>query len=340
MSLFSAPFYRDLASRPWAARLARYVRWLVVAFIVVLLGFQMSRIGWADILSSLPTEPLFYVIFVVLYLTLPVNELVIYRLIWRIPIVQGMLALLKKRVYNKDVLGYSGEVFLYLWLGREVGLPRDRVWKVIKDNAIVSSVASTAFAVGVLILLLMSGQILVAQHFIEYDATLLALMVVVAAVLGAVGYRFRRWIFVLPLSTLALIFLSHIIRLAFTNGMQVVQWAVVLPELSLAVWFTLLSLMIVTSRIPLLPARDLAFISLAVEVSALMGVASAPIVAMLLVSSALDKGFNLIAFLTTTLLRNRIGVPVDDVSSTEATGESSHPAVSVHEGTHTAEISR
>jgi hypothetical protein len=290
------------------------------------LFYQVTRIGWTDVLGSLPTHPLFYIIFFVIFFSLPINEFAIYRLIWRIPAISGMLALLKKRVFNKDVLGYSGEVFLFVWVEREVGIRRDRAWKVIKDNAIISSVASTFFAVVVLAVLLLSGQILIAQHFIEYDVTYVIAFTVVAAVLGALAYRFRRWIFLLPLSTLGLIFGLHVLRLSATSGLQLVQWAVVIPELSWSVWFTLLALVIVTSRIPLLPARDLAFISLAVEVSALMGVASAPIVAMLLVNSALDKGMNLLFFVLASIHGDRVRKELDGRVPTEAV-DTSEPAL-------------
>lgn len=320
---------RSMMERPEAKKAGKLLHYLLLVGIIGLLIYQVTRIGWSDVLGSLPTHPLFYIIFFVIFLSLPINEYAIYRLIWRIPFVSGMLALLKKRVFNKDVLGFSGEVYLFVWVEREMGVRRDRAWKIIKDNAIVSSMASTFFAVVVLAVLLLSGQILIAQHFIEYDVTYVIAAVIVSAILGALGYRFRRWIFLLPLSTLALIFGLHVLRLGATSGLQLVQWAVVIPELSWSVWFTLLALMIVTSRIPLLPARDLAFISLAVEVSTLMGVASAPIVAMLLVNSALDKGMNLLSFVLASIHGDKVRKELDGRLPTEAadlTGARSHAA--------------
>ncbi len=300
-----------LAQSRTGKRLLGWLRWLFLAGILGLLAYQTAGIGWARIWEALPTEPLFYVIFLVIYLLLPLSEALIYRTAWpAMPLGEGFLTLLKKRVYNKDVLGYSGEVYLYLWAQKRVGVPARRVWGTLKDNAIASSVASTTFALGVLATLFLAGQIAVAERFIRYDATYVLAAVGVAGALAALSIKFRRTIFFLSARTLAAVFGIHVFRLMLATALQLAQWAVVLPEVEWRVWFTLIAVLVVTSRIPLLPARDLAFISVSVEVCQMMNAPSAGIVGMLLAASALDKGLNLVLFASATALkRSAPGVP-------------------------------
>ena len=91
---------------------------------------------------------------------------------------------------------------------------------------------------------------------------------------------------------------------------QVVQWMVVMPEVSLQTWFSFLAVLLVISRIPLLPSRDLIFVGAGIELSRFLDVPPAPIAGMLLVQSVLDKLLNLVLF--TLLSRaDRDAAPLD-----------------------------
>ena len=73
------------SARPGGKRVQQVARWFVTAAVVVYLVARFSEIGWAAILRELPTNGWFYVLFLVLYATLPVVESVIYRLAWGTP---------------------------------------------------------------------------------------------------------------------------------------------------------------------------------------------------------------------------------------------------------------
>jgi hypothetical protein len=293
----ASDFYQSDRGR----RIFKWVRrgfYLVVA--AILIG-QLTKIGWMEIGRSLPSHPLFYIIFAVMYVSLPATETLIYSLSWKFGMGEGIIAFLKKRVYNKEVLGYSGEVYLCLWAEKRLGRPRREVVGVIKDNNIVSSIASTLFGVSVLAVLVAAGQIVIPARFLEWDGMVIVAAVIVALVAAALGVRFRRSIFWLSGRVLATLLFIHLARLILVNVLQLLQWSVVLPEVSLNAWLTLIALLIITSRIPLLPARELIFIGAGLELSEAVGMPVAGLAGMLLVASVMDKTLNLLLFSLATL---------------------------------------
>ncbi len=271
-------------------------RYLFLGGILTYLLVQLTRIGWMNVWKSLPDTPIFYAAFLLIYFSLPIAETLIYRSAWRFRLIEAFPVFLKKRVLNKDVLGYSGEVFLYLWAKKHLRLGDRDILGSIKDNTIISSVASTFFAVVALAALFFTGQIAVGEHLTRHDAAYVTVAVLAVSMLVLLAARFRRMIFRLRGRTLLVLFTIHLGRLVVTHTLQVVQWAAVLPEVSLKVWFTYLALLMVTSRIPLIPGRDFIFLGAGLGLSRMMDVSSAAIAAMLLAATVLDKVLNFIMF--------------------------------------------
>ena len=287
---------------------------LVVAIVGYLI-YQLAGVGWERLWTSMPRTPWFYLLYVGLFLTLPLTETWIYWIIWGVPFWESFPAMLKKRVYNREVMGYSGEVYLYLWGRRHVALPEREVLGTIKDNVVVSSITSTLVAFGLLGLFFLTGQVVLPADVVREEAVTLAVGLVMLGVLIALGFRFRRAILHLPARVLRKLFSLHLARLLIVQALQVAQWAVVVPEVPLSTWFTFLSAQIIIGRIPLLPSRDLLFIGAGIELAGAVDVSSASIAAMLLTSSVLDKLFNLTLF---TFLSAREPKPALPAGETKA----------------------
>jgi hypothetical protein len=290
---------------PAAARFGRVLRYALTAGILVYLVYRLSTIGWAEIWRSLPVTPWFYLIFIGMYLALPVMDSLAYRLSWHFPFWTGLPAFLKKRVYNKDVLGYSGEVYLYAWAKKHLSLSEREILGTVKDNTIVSSVASTFFAVTVLVVLFFSGSIALDGLLTPTNTGYAILGALAVTALVALAVRFRRVLFRVSGRTMVAIFLLHVTRLTLVSLLQVLQWSVVLPDVELRVWLTFFAVQLVTSRIPFLPSRDLIFFGASVELSRILDVSSAGIAGMMLVASVLDKSVNFVLFLTLSLFDRR-----------------------------------
>lgn len=286
-----------LSTDPRVQRGLYWFRQLIVVAVVGLIVYQLIDIGWRDILRSLPTEPLFYLLFVGKYLSLPTAEIFIYRQVWSIRPLEGFKAFLIKRVYNDEVMGYSGEFYLFLWGSRRVDEDDKQVLKDVRDNNIISAVTSTLVAFLLVGALVFGGHLEILELVDNVGPIYLitGLLVIVAIYIAV--FQFRKYLFDLPLKKALVIFSIYMTRFLIHHGLLMLMWMVVIPDVPLSIWFTFLAAFIVMNRIPLLPSRDLLFVGAGIELSRILDMAMDSVAGMLLVISALQKGAHLGLFL-------------------------------------------
>lgn len=305
-------------------RVLRLARWLFLVGILLYLAYDLTKIGWTEIAAALPTNPLFYLFFLLLYFLLPVAEIVLYRLTWMFDGWKSLPAFVKKRIYNKEVLGYSGEVYFYAWARKNIDRPDLDLLKTIRDQNIISSVASTTVALVLVAVFLYSGQIGITDLFGRQSAYYLAgagVAAVVLVVLGILGVRVRKYVFSMSLKMSLLLFAVQSLRLVVGQALQIAQWAVAMPEVPLRVWFTYAALSIVISRIPVIPNRDLIFLGAGVSLSTAVQIPEAAVASMLVVITVLGKLLNLLLFAVVSL-SGKEALPVDsDVRTKSAARE-------------------
>ena len=317
---------RAALDTPVVRRLKRYACGAVTLGVGAYLVYQVTHIGGRAVVEALPTTPWFYVLFGALYLMLPLVQTAVFRWIWGTPWAATFGAVLKKRVYNKDVLDYAGEAYLYTWARRHAAATPRAVAHAIKDNAILSGAASLLVALALLAALVGGGLVdLAALGVTAPDGAALGVMAPDGAasdgttggglylVLGAAGllaggvlvYRFRARVFALPTRQLAGILALHVARNVAAPALQVLQWAVVLPDVPLAAWATLLAVQVVALRLPILPSRDLLFLTAGLKLAGPLALDPAALAGLLGVHSLLDKGANLALFTAVTVQERR-----------------------------------
>jgi hypothetical protein len=310
---------------PSGLRLRKGVRWLFLAGVLAYLLREFSTIGWREMATSLPTHWGFYVIFLVLYFTLPVTESMIYRLCWGTPLGRSFFAFVKKRVYNKDFVGYSGEAYLFAWARKRVALPDRQVLSIIKDNVVLSGFASTLFAVSLLSLFVAFGDLEAVGLGVDQGLGYAVGAGAVVALVVLLGVRFRGRLFTLSTRMLALVCGLHFGRLLVMNLLQVVQWSLVIPGVGWEGWFVFLAVQVIVSRLPLLPSRDLIFLGASLELAEGLGIPRAELATMLVVLSAMDKALNLVLFLSISLYNARHPDPELQEATVPADGTEPSP---------------
>ncbi|TVQ68263.1 MAG: hypothetical protein EA363_11510 [Balneolaceae bacterium] len=289
--------WQAINADPRARKLQKLLQRVVVLAIVGLIIYQLTDIGWGEVLQSLPASPWFYVLFGVLFVSLPVAEIFIYRRLWRFDAWQGFRAFLTKWVYNHEVVGYSGEFYLFLWARKRVGLGDRQIFRHIRDNSIISSVNSNLVAITLLAALLYTGQ-LDLTHVLDDTAPIyIGAGILLLAVVTALVVQFRKYIFDMPLRTAAAIFGIYLTRFLLHHAGLVLMWMAAIPGTPLPVWLTFLAMLIVINRIPFLPSKDLVFMWAGLEYARGLDVTIAAVAGMLLVYSALHKVVNLGLFL-------------------------------------------
>ena len=123
-------------------------RWpaIIGAVLTVLMIAGLARElfgdGLAGLTRSVPQDPRFYLCFALLYMSPPTGDFLIFRRLWGIPIA-GLAALIKKRIANEVVFGYSGEAYFYAWARARTTLVA-APFGAVKDVSILSAIAGNA----------------------------------------------------------------------------------------------------------------------------------------------------------------------------------------------------
>lgn len=251
-------------------RIGRWVSPALSAVILLAALWQLRSLDFGHLRSMVPASPGFWILFAVGYLLTPASEWIIFRRLWRLP-PRGLAALLRKRISNEIVLGYSGELYFYGWARRNatlVGAP----FGAIKDVAILSALVANlcTLALALATWRLFSGTPL------GFDTQVVLLSAASMAIPSAAAFVLRKRLFTLPRPELRRIAVVHLLRILATTIASALLWASILPAAPLAWWLALATLRLLVSRLPLLPNKDIVFAGLvAFTVGDSAGVASA-----------------------------------------------------------------
>tara|TARA_R100001143_G_scaffold63581_1_gene72419 strand:- start:25688 stop:26668 length:981 start_codon:yes stop_codon:yes gene_type:complete len=290
-------YWKNFSRSPRGQLIKKIVRRGVIASIIAVIIYQIIDIGVGEVIRNLPSQPLFYFLFFILYLSLPSVEVLIYRQIWPVRKWQLFKTFLTKRVYNDEVMGYSGEFYLFMWARKYLSESDKEILKNIRDNNILSAVSSNLVTV-VLVSVLVFADIIKLEELIgNVDLFYIITLVVVVTALVALIIQFRKYLFDLPFKKACIIFSLYFSRFVIHNGLMMVLWAIVMPDIPLTTWFIFVAIMIIVNRIPFLPSRDLIFMLAGIELSRVLNMTTAAVAGMLLVYSALKKITNLFIFL-------------------------------------------
>jgi hypothetical protein len=293
-------FLREASRTPRARALLAIAQYAVLAGVAVYLTVKLSHIGWSEIARSLPSSPLFYLIFVLRYFALPVSEVASYGVVWRRPMGRHFAAFVRKRVYNFAVLGYSGEAFFTLWARRRLNLSDAEILRGVKDNNLVSAFASniaTALLIGALFF---SGRLGEAATAMQGAMLLFVYAFASSTGFAVAALAFRRRLLSHPPRALAKVFMVNFTRMALTLALHALLYWTALPEAPVQSWFIFTALQLSLSRVPFAPNLDILFLAAALHFSPLVAAPDAAIAGMLSAEAGLAQIFNLALFAATT----------------------------------------
>jgi hypothetical protein len=293
--------FRPRANAVWQ-RVQRPAHFVLLASVVALLLYDLSATGWRAVVKNLPTTPWFYAIFLINYCGMPFFEAMIYNLLWKTG-PRILPVLLQKRVYNEAVLDYSGETFLFVWARTHTRADDREILSNVRDVNVLSALAGNL----VTCLILVAVIVIQADKLGVGDAEMLRRGALFTGgsvlVLVALAAVFRKWLLSLSLAKCAAISGLHILRLITFLALQAFQWHVAVPIIGWQTWVTFLALQMAVSRLPLLPAKDLFFAGLAMNLGARMALAPAVIGGLFVAAS----GINLIVHAVMYVLAHVFG---------------------------------
>ncbi len=306
--------FRRRSGAVWA-RVERPARAGLLVVIVALLLYDLGMVGWRAIWQNLPMMPLFYVIFFINYCSLPLFEGLIYNALWKTG-PRIMPVLIRKRVFNEAVIDYSGETLLFVWARSHTPLDDRAIISNVRDVNILSAIAGNLATCLILVAVIAMH----ADKLALADAELLrrgALFTGGSVIaLMAVALIFRKWLLALTPGQCAAVGGLHMLRLITFLVLQALQWHIAVPAVGWQVWATFLALQMAVSRLPLLPAKDLFFAGLAINLGARMALAPGVVGGLF----AAGSGLNLAAHAVMYVLAHLLGPkpPVQDAASLPA----------------------
>lgn len=298
-------------------KIQKWSRRIINIAVIAWLAYQLSNIGWLNVWQSLPVQPLFYILFLVLFFQLPLFEVFIYRLSWYFDALKSIPIFLIKRVYNKDVLGYSGEVYFFAWATKSLRKKKSEVFHIIKDNNIISSVASTLMSIGLLSAFLFTGQIKIIDWIANQSLIYFIAGILLVAILLILFIKFRHYVISMPQKTAFKIFGIQMGRLLLVQTLNLLMYYVVLPGVPFYIWFTYIAIEIILSRIPFLPSKDLIFVGISISIAGPLAVSQEAIAGIVVARSVLSKAGGFASFGLAKLFKQSDVVPEPENNSAE-----------------------
>lgn len=231
---------------------------VVTIAMLVGIGRELFGSGLAGLGRTVPRDPLFYLAFAALYITPPLVDYVIFKRLWNIPL-SGFVALIKKRIANDVVIGYSGETYFYAWARARAHLVA-APFGAVKDVSILSAVAGNAITLAMIAIALPVARDLIPPGMMRYVYG--SLLVIFGTSLPFLVFSKR--VFSLTRDRLWWVFSMQCLRLVAGAAFLALAWHLALPGVSLGLWLFLTAGRLLFSRLPLLPNKDLLFANFAI----------------------------------------------------------------------------
>lgn len=272
------------------------IRALLFVGVTSYLLYQLSNIGWGDIWGALPTSPLFYALSLGFVLAPVVAEIFAYQTISERPAIRHARLFLRKHVWNKAVMNFSGDAYFVQKLSQQPGMDLRRAAIVLKDMTIIRAFVANSWIVLLATAAIALGKFDVLQNIAIVSPTLvMAVSVFCISVVGGGLILFRK-LTRLKFMTAAKVAAIYVVRSCVIGAILVTQWSLAIPGNAMAVWFVFLIVFYITKKSPV--GGELVFASVIVSLPGLGG-DTAAVAAMLITFAAVAQIVYFIGFITT-----------------------------------------
>lgn len=268
------------------------MRLIILAGVGILVLQRLNNVGWTRILAEMPRSIAFYTLFPIWYIAGPAVDAVLYRHLWCDRWRTLFPIMLRKRVLNESVLGYSGEAYLAVLAGRKYPHLGGALFD-IRDANIISSFVSTSVTLAMVAIVFtpflttQSEQTLVSHPSFAFAAAggLLALIVSGAII----GPRFLR----LTKTGVRYALCAYLMRIAFVMLLQIALWKTALPTAHLGALLVILTSSQAATRIPFAPSYDVLLLGAGMTVAPALGLPVSEVSGVLVACFALSQVSNL-----------------------------------------------
>ncbi|MEO0063509.1 MAG: hypothetical protein RLZZ08_2069 [Pseudomonadota bacterium] len=238
--------------------LGSFLSTLLSVIVVGAAIYHARDLDFTMILRMVPASPLFWVLFAINYLIVPISDWFIFRRVWGVG-ANAFAALVRKLICNELLVGYLGEVYFYSWARQNLKFV-NAPFGAVKDVAVLSAIAGNLSTLVFLAIAFPFARLL------PLDGHANAIGWSLAFVMGtslAVMFM-RRSIFSLERHELKMVFAVHVVRILALTVTSAALWHVVMPDVELGWWLLLVTIRLLISRLPFVPNKDVVFAGIAV----------------------------------------------------------------------------
>ena len=247
--------------------------------IVSYLTYQLSKIGWADIFHALPTSPLFYALSIGFVLVPVLAEILSFQTITGKKTSKLGKVFLRKHIFNKAVMNFSGDAFLVQRLSKYQDLNLRRAAIILKDMTLIRAFSANLWIISLVVAAILSGNSSLLERFTAISPGFVTLTALLCMSFCAGAVLLFRKLTRLSSTTALKVSAIYLTRAAIVSGILMAQWSLASPGTSMGAWFIFLIVFSLTKKSPV--GGELLFASIVVSLPGL-GADNAAIAAMLI----------------------------------------------------------
>lgn len=266
--------------------------WGLVAFLI----YQLWGIEFNKLLEALPLNPIFYLLIIFQFFVVPASEYFIYQLKWSFNGIAFFKGFIIKKIYNNELYNYTGEVYFSRWVANKLSISQKDAALFVKDNNIVSSIASTFIAFLTLFIISYLGYFDLLNWFTSFDQTYIIVGIIFFVISTVVVYKFRKKILHINSALFFKLFNWYVIRFIVRHYLLLVMWSVAAPDISWLVWINFLTVQILIDRLPL-GNKSLILLSIAPTLSTTFNIGVEVFTGIQLVVTLFDKLLGAVALI-------------------------------------------
>lgn len=271
-------------------------KWAIFAAIIAYLIFKMSKIGWGEILTQIPTSPLFYVLSIGFVVAPVVAEMFSFQTITRQKAWPLARVFLRKHVMNKAVINFSGDAYFAQKLTHQSDMNLRQLAILLKDMTLIRAFVANVWIVGLALAAILFGQFDVLRTMASASPVLVVGMSLFSLTVIGGGLFWFRKLTRLKWGVAGKVAAVYIARSVVVGTILISQWSLAIPGQEIATWFVFLIIFYIAKKSPI--GGELLFASIIVTLPGIGG-DSAPVAAMLIAIAAVTQLFYFAAFLLT-----------------------------------------
>jgi len=250
---------------PLPVRQSSLWAWITPAMSIAVLAvviWHFRTLDFRQLVSVVPSNPLFWLAFIAYYFVGTTNEFLIYKWLWGIP-AEGFIALTRKNISNGLLVDYLGEAYFYSWARQKIKMDVSP-FGAVKDVSILSALVSNLTTLALMVVAYPFAHTLISAHgnSVRALAASIGIIILVSTAILVFGKR----IFSLDRKQLWGIAGMHFASIVIGNGLQALCWNLALPDVPLSMWLLLATAKMLLSRLPLISNKDVLLAAFAILV--------------------------------------------------------------------------